>query len=171
MALDGSKTQALREQDPGDPSRFPLEFVPSVRRSRRKLAGEHRRRAARKCGRLSLRDGGWRKLSNRHLRHPARGECRRGVGNGICTPYASRVRTAPRCQFLIPPRLADVSSQRLTRIDVTSKAFGEDVNQPRHIVRRYHLGYDQDFHASLLTNVQLEGRCGAREIEARRKSR
>src|SRR5690606_32274285 len=30
---------------------------------------------------------------------------------------------------------------------------------PRELTRRYHLGYDPATHASLLTSVQLEGRC------------
>jgi RHS repeat-associated protein len=49
-------------------------------------------------------------------------------------------------------------TQRLTGVDVTSVAFLAG-NTARHQVRRYHLTYDSNFHVSLLTSVQLEGRC------------
>jgi RHS repeat-associated protein len=49
---------------------------------------------------------------------------------------------------------------RLTGIDVTAKAFAF-ASGPRHAVRRYHLAYDPSFHVSLLTSIQLEGRCAS----------
>jgi RHS repeat-associated protein len=49
-------------------------------------------------------------------------------------------------------------TQRLVRVDVTSKPFGTSTGS-RELVRRYHFGYDATFHASLLTSVQVEGRC------------
>jgi RHS repeat-associated protein len=48
---------------------------------------------------------------------------------------------------------------RLRRIDVTSKSFGGAPTEARQLVRRYHLGYDANFHVSHLTGVQVEGRC------------
>ncbi|HEU4404456.1 MAG TPA: toxin TcdB middle/N-terminal domain-containing protein [Polyangiaceae bacterium] len=49
-------------------------------------------------------------------------------------------------------------SQRLARVDVTSKDFAG--TGPRELVRRYHLTYDAEYHAiSLLQGVQTEGRC------------
>jgi RHS repeat-associated protein len=54
---------------------------------------------------------------------------------------------------------------RLTRVDVTSRAFNEGLSAARHQVRRYHLGYALQ-HASLLTSVQVEGRCDGNEVNA-----
>jgi len=48
---------------------------------------------------------------------------------------------------------------RLQGIDVLSMPMSAQ-NTPRELVRRYHLTYDSKFHASLLTSVQMEGRCG-----------
>jgi hypothetical protein len=47
---------------------------------------------------------------------------------------------------------------RVTRVDVTSKTFGEP-SLPRELVRRYHFTYDGQSHVTLLAAVQLEGRC------------
>jgi RHS repeat-associated protein len=47
--------------------------------------------------------------------------------------------------------------RRLVGVDVTSANFG--ASGPRELVRRYHLAYDGAYHVSLLTNVQMEGRC------------
>ena len=47
---------------------------------------------------------------------------------------------------------------RLTGIDVTSIPFAGGAT--RKLVRRYHLAYDPSYHVSLLTSVQVEGRCG-----------
>jgi RHS repeat-associated protein len=52
---------------------------------------------------------------------------------------------------------------RLKRVDVTSKTYANGESGTRRLVRRYYLGYDVKFHASLLTSVTLEGRCGANE--------
>src|SRR6266540_2838954 len=57
-------------------------------------------------------------------------------------------------------------AQRLIRIDVTSKTFAGAVDSPRHLVRRYHLTYDRDFHVSLLKGIQVEGRCDGDEEKA-----
>jgi RHS repeat-associated protein len=46
---------------------------------------------------------------------------------------------------------------RLVRIDVTAK--GMSAAEPRTLVRRYHTSYLAGLHASLLTSVQVEGRC------------
>ena len=48
---------------------------------------------------------------------------------------------------------------RLRRVDVTSKAFNDGENGPRRQLRRYHLSYEPGRHASLLSSLQLEGRC------------
>jgi RHS repeat-associated protein len=48
---------------------------------------------------------------------------------------------------------------RLAQVDVASKIFNEGLAGPRRLVRRYHLEYDADRHVSLLTKVQVEGRC------------
>jgi RHS repeat-associated protein len=48
-------------------------------------------------------------------------------------------------------------AQRLTGLDVTSEDFGN--SGTRLLVRRYHLTYDANYHVSLLTSVQMEGRC------------
>jgi RHS repeat-associated protein len=50
---------------------------------------------------------------------------------------------------------------RLVGVDVTSKNFGGTGN--RELVRRYHLAYDPSYHVSLLTSVQMEGRCATTE--------
>ena len=50
---------------------------------------------------------------------------------------------------------------RLIGIDVTSKTSNEGPSGARRLVRRYHLTYDPSYHVSLLTRVQVEGRCGA----------
>ncbi len=53
-------------------------------------------------------------------------------------------------------------SRRLIGVDVTSKPFVGGlaaVGAPRELVRRYHLTYDPTLHVSLLTSVQVEGRC------------
>jgi RHS repeat-associated protein len=55
-------------------------------------------------------------------------------------------------------------TKRLAGIDVTSRTF--EASGARHVVRRYHLGYDADFHVSLLTKVQVEGRCSGDETQA-----
>ena len=54
---------------------------------------------------------------------------------------------------------------RLTHVDVTSRAFNEGLTDARHQVRRYHLAYASQ-HASLLTSVQVEGRCDGSEVHA-----
>src|SRR5690606_1067461 len=48
---------------------------------------------------------------------------------------------------------------RLARVDVTSKPFAGTPTSGRELVRRFHLEYGADTHASLLTSVTLEGRC------------
>ncbi len=58
------------------------------------------------------------------------------------------------------------SNQRLVGVDVASKTYLGGTSDPRKQVRRYHLTYDADYHRSLLTSVQVEGRCGASENDA-----
>jgi RHS repeat-associated protein len=57
---------------------------------------------------------------------------------------------------------------RLARVDVTSKTFNGSVTSARALLRRYHLGYAPaaSSHASLLTSVQVEGRCASSEMSA-----
>ena len=55
---------------------------------------------------------------------------------------------------------------RISGIDVASKSFNGGANDPRYLVRRYHLSYDSSFHASLLSSVQVEGRCESDEQSA-----
>src|SRR5262249_47054671 len=50
-------------------------------------------------------------------------------------------------------------------VDVTSKPFQGDSQALRALVRRYHLGYDANYHFSLLTSAQVEGRCGSPVLE------
>ncbi|HKY38777.1 MAG TPA: SpvB/TcaC N-terminal domain-containing protein, partial [Polyangiaceae bacterium] len=58
-------------------------------------------------------------------------------------------------------------TQRLSRVDVTSKTFAGGTSSNRRLVRRYHLEYDPSFHVSYLTSVQVEGRCeGDEDSEA-----
>jgi RHS repeat-associated protein len=57
------------------------------------------------------------------------------------------------------------TTKRLTAVTVASKTFA-DITLPRKLIRRYHLGYDEAFHVSLLKSVQLEGRCAGREEDA-----
>ncbi|MCU0692635.1 MAG: hypothetical protein MUF54_14640 [Polyangiaceae bacterium] len=56
---------------------------------------------------------------------------------------------------------------RLAGVDVTSKTF-QDAQGPRRLVRRYRLGYQPSAqsHISLLSSVQLEGRCSGVEESA-----
>jgi hypothetical protein len=54
--------------------------------------------------------------------------------------------------------------RRLKRVDVTSGTFSD--GSARKLVRSYHLGYDPAQHASLLTSVQVEGRCSEQETQA-----
>src|SRR5262249_5570782 len=55
---------------------------------------------------------------------------------------------------------------RLTRVDVASKTFDQQVDQPRRQVRRYHLEYAPEWHQSFLESGQVEGRCAADEHQA-----
>lgn len=54
-------------------------------------------------------------------------------------------------------------TQRLQRVDVTSKTYVGGASGERRLVRRYHLEYDAGFHASYLASVQVEGRCALTE--------
>lgn len=54
-------------------------------------------------------------------------------------------------------------TMRLAGVDVTSKTFAAD--GARELVRRYHLSYDANYHVSLLTRVQMEGRCASNPAE------
>ncbi len=52
-------------------------------------------------------------------------------------------------------------ARRLAGVDVTSLPFVVGLGTtPRTVVRRYHLSYDPLAHTSLLSSVQVEGRCG-----------
>jgi hypothetical protein len=50
---------------------------------------------------------------------------------------------------------------RLSGVDVSSKSTLGGPQGVRRLVRRYHLTYDASYHVSLLTQLQVEGRCGA----------
>ncbi|HVR20612.1 MAG TPA: SpvB/TcaC N-terminal domain-containing protein, partial [Polyangiaceae bacterium] len=50
---------------------------------------------------------------------------------------------------------------RLASIDITSKPFSAAVSATRELVRRYRFTYDSTYHCSLLTKIQMEGRCAA----------
>ncbi len=54
---------------------------------------------------------------------------------------------------------------RVAGVDVASKPFEGGSSPARELVRRYHLSYDGKWHASLLTSVQMEGRCAAPVLE------
>jgi RHS repeat-associated protein len=55
---------------------------------------------------------------------------------------------------------------RVTGIDVTSKPFSGAATSSRVVVRRYRLTYDPSSHVSLLTSVQMEGRCTTAATES-----
>jgi RHS repeat-associated protein len=55
------------------------------------------------------------------------------------------------------------SALRLRGVDVSS--FALTPGSKREMVRRYYLTYDQAWHASLLSSVQMEGRCTAPTLE------
>jgi hypothetical protein len=55
---------------------------------------------------------------------------------------------------------------RLTRVDVASKTFSGGASGARALLRRYHLDYDGLSHVSLLSSVQVEGRCSGLEGSA-----
>jgi hypothetical protein len=55
---------------------------------------------------------------------------------------------------------------RLSGVDVTSKTFAGNPEDPRRQVRRYHLKYAPSFHQSFLESVQVEGRCAGSETAA-----
>ena len=55
---------------------------------------------------------------------------------------------------------------RLVGIDIASKTYVGGSAKPRRLVRRYHFGYAPSYHASLLTSVQVEGRCASSEASA-----
>jgi RHS repeat-associated protein len=54
---------------------------------------------------------------------------------------------------------------RLGGVDVASKTFNGAADSARHQVRRYHLSYAPQ-HATLLSTLQLEGRCSGNEEDA-----
>lgn len=58
---------------------------------------------------------------------------------------------------------ATTRTRRLSGIDVASMAFAGGT---RHQVRRYHLTYDDAYHVSLLSKVEVEGRCAGEEADA-----
>lgn len=55
---------------------------------------------------------------------------------------------------------------RLRNVDVASKPFANGAAGNRELVRRYHLSYETDKHASLLSTVEMEGRCATPVTEA-----
>ncbi len=54
-----------------------------------------------------------------------------------------------------------IEALRLTGVDITSQTFAGGGN--REMVRRYHLTYDPAYHVSLLSTLQMEGRCNTTE--------
>ena len=90
------------------------------------------------------------------------------------TPPAANPTSAPLTQYAHHTVLryetrpdATFTYRRGWRVDQTLRLIGIDVaSMPflgggtvRHQVRRYHLSYDPSYHVSLLTQVQMEGRC------------
>ncbi|HEX2735004.1 MAG TPA: toxin TcdB middle/N-terminal domain-containing protein, partial [Polyangiaceae bacterium] len=53
---------------------------------------------------------------------------------------------------------------RLVGVDVASKVFGAGTSSARALVRRYHLSYEPDQHTTLLSQVQVEGRCESSDL-------
>lgn len=89
------------------------------------------------------------------------------------TPPAANAATAPVSSYAHHAHLRyearpDVATsyRRGWRADVTRRLQGVDVTSydfaatSRELLRRYHLSYDANAHVSLLTRVQMEGRCG-----------
>jgi RHS repeat-associated protein len=85
-----------------------------------------------------------------------------GAASAPTTSYAHHVHASyearPDPWSSYQPGWLIVEGQRLTRVDVTSQPF---LNAPasRELLRRYELSYDPQSHVSLLTSVQVEGRC------------
>ena len=77
------------------------------------------------------------------------------------THLAYELRTDPSTSYKRGYRTRQ--TLRITSIDVTSKTLG--ASGARELVRRYHFQYDATRHPSLLSSVQLEGRCSQSVIE------
>ncbi len=88
------------------------------------------------------------------------------------TPPAANAATAPVSSYAHHTHLryearpdVTTSYRRGWRADVTQRLQGVDVTSydfqasARQLLRRYHLSYDATSHVSLLTGVQMEGRC------------
>ncbi len=88
------------------------------------------------------------------------------------TPPAANASTAPVSSYAHHAHLryetrpdVTTSYRRGWRADVTERLQGVDVTSfdfqatSRQLLRRYHLTYDSNAHVSLLTSVQMEGRC------------
>jgi RHS repeat-associated protein len=84
------------------------------------------------------------------------------AGTAPLAAYAHRTHlryeTRPDAAWSYRRGWATRMSRRLVGVDVTSKPF-EDAGAPRQLLRRYHVEYDATYHVSLLSAVQVEGRC------------
>ncbi|HMR09574.1 MAG TPA: SpvB/TcaC N-terminal domain-containing protein, partial [Polyangiaceae bacterium] len=99
-------------------------------------------------------DGGMAYLSDIYDTPPAAGSALASYAHHTRLVYEARPdpTRSYRSGWPIEQRL------RLARVDVASHAFAG--SGARHMVRKTHLGYDPTSHLSLLTSVQVEGRCG-----------
>jgi RHS repeat-associated protein len=112
-----------------------------------------------------LQEGGQAYLSDIYATPPA--------ANAAASPLSSY---AQHTRLVYEPRTDPTESYRsgwlmrqtlrLARVDVASKPFAGGVSAARRLVRRYHLTYDPSYHTSLLTSVQVEGRCAGAEESA-----
>ena len=82
------------------------------------------------------------------------------------TRVSYEARTDPSTNFRRGWAVQD--TLRVSRVDVSSKTMSGV--GPRELVRRYALTYDSLFHPSLLSQVQMEGRCGAPVQEGQSQS-
>jgi RHS repeat-associated protein len=53
---------------------------------------------------------------------------------------------------------------RLARVDVTSSTFNYGTDRLRQQLRRYYITYESGLNSSLLSSVQMEGRCGGSDL-------
>ncbi|MDX2054209.1 MAG: toxin TcdB middle/N-terminal domain-containing protein, partial [Polyangiaceae bacterium] len=106
-----------------------------------------------------LRDGGTLYLSHIYDTPPASAPTTTDLSTYA---HHTALSYSPRPDSVVSYRTgwATQRSLRLTGVDVTSKPFVVAAGAQRTLVRRYHLGYDPSTHTSLLTSVQVEGRCG-----------
>ncbi|HQP34158.1 MAG TPA: SpvB/TcaC N-terminal domain-containing protein, partial [Polyangiaceae bacterium] len=142
----GGESNAL-ETEPGNPSRV---FRWNLRRQLDAFGNEVRY--------SYLHDGGTAYLQDIHDTSPAAGDT--GLTQWAHhTRLVYETRLDPSTSFNRGWKVS--RSLRLARVDVTSVA---SAGTGRELLRRYHLGYDDAYHVSLLASVQVEGRCEGQSI-------